>query len=366
MQKISLWELQFWSKSKHKAWEGSLSWKYKFFTSSDTQSKFLDLFDFEWPALIFGTWWKASVHYCEEKFAISTDCYCLKTNDTNIFLKYIYIYLRGNMYLLEEWFKWAGLEHISKEYLKQIQIPLPSLATQRTIAAKLDKLQSLIDLKKQAITKTDDLTKSIFLEMFGDPMTNEKWWESVKLEDILEDKKNLSYGIVQPWNETEGGIKVLRPVDIIDNVLYLDDVKSVSKNIEDKYKKTRLNWGEILLVVRWATWWVVIAPKECKDFNVTRGLAVIKTKWINNVYLCKYFQSQEAQNFIQEHTRWATLKQINLGDLRIMDIPLPPLSLQQKFADIITKLEKTKEKNKQSLAKLEDLYHSEMQRSFSM
>jgi type I restriction enzyme S subunit len=68
--------------------------------------------------------------------------------------------------------------------LKQIAIPLPPLATQRAIAEKLDKLQSLIDLKKQAITKTDELAKSIFLEMFGDPMKNEKGWEVKKLKNF--------------------------------------------------------------------------------------------------------------------------------------------------------------------------------------
>ena len=65
-------------------------------------------------------------------------------------------------------------------------IPLPPLATQRAIADKLDKLQSLIDLKRQAITKTDELAKSIFLEMFGDPMKNEKKFKIEILDDICD------------------------------------------------------------------------------------------------------------------------------------------------------------------------------------
>ena len=54
-------------------------------------------------------------------------------------------------------------------------------------------------------------------------MLNLKWWDLVRLEDLLEDKKNLSYGIVQPWIQTDWWVNVLRPVDIKDNILYLED-----------------------------------------------------------------------------------------------------------------------------------------------
>ena len=68
--------------------------------------------------------------------------------------------------------------------LTDIQLPLPALHIQRAIADKLDKLQSLIDLKKEAIVKTDGLAKAIFLEMFGDPINNEKGREVKKLKEI--------------------------------------------------------------------------------------------------------------------------------------------------------------------------------------
>ena len=89
-------------------------------------------------------------------------------------MEYLYYYLRTNISILENGFKGAGLKHISKEYLSEIQIPLPSLEEQKSIITKLDKLIELIDLKTEAIRKTEELTKSVFLEMFGDPAVNEK------------------------------------------------------------------------------------------------------------------------------------------------------------------------------------------------
>jgi len=70
--------------------------------------------------------------------------------------------------------------------LKTLQIPLPDLTTQHAIADKLDQIQSLIEKKKQVIQQTDELAKSVFLEMFGDPVTNEKGWEVKKLGEICD------------------------------------------------------------------------------------------------------------------------------------------------------------------------------------
>jgi type I restriction enzyme S subunit len=80
----------------------------------------------------------------------------------------------------------VGLQRIKKDWLLNIKVSLPPLAAQLAIADKLDKLQFLIDLKKQAITKTDELAKSIFSEMFGDPMKNEKVWEVKEFGKILQ------------------------------------------------------------------------------------------------------------------------------------------------------------------------------------
>ena len=133
MQKIKLWQLQFQPKSKIKAWEQKKSGLYKFFTSSSIQKSYIDEYSHIWPALIFWTWWSASVHFCDEIFSTSTDCFVLKANDENINLKYVSYYLKGNINILENWFKWAGLKHISKEYLSNIDIPLPSLEQQKQI-----------------------------------------------------------------------------------------------------------------------------------------------------------------------------------------------------------------------------------------
>src|SRR3989344_2331525 len=114
---------EFENKTGIKAGEGLEEGKYKFFTSSDNQSKFLDRFNFNGEHLIFSTGGKAGLHYCNEPFSVSNDCFIVKLH--NQYTKFIYYLLKSKIYLLEQGFKGAGLKHLSKEYLKKIRIRLP-------------------------------------------------------------------------------------------------------------------------------------------------------------------------------------------------------------------------------------------------
>ena len=87
-------------KSKIKAGEGKNAGKYKFFTSSNSQTKFVDEYQYDGPALIFGTGGNANIHFCEEKFATSTDCLVFRAEEKQL-LKSVYLYLSGNMQVLE-------------------------------------------------------------------------------------------------------------------------------------------------------------------------------------------------------------------------------------------------------------------------
>lgn len=175
---------------------------YPFFTSSNTLSKSIDEFLFDGESLIFGTGGLASIHFCSEKFAVSTDCFVTQVkNKEEWFAKFIYFYLSGNIHILENGFKGAGLKHLSKEYLKNIPIPKLPLSTQKNIAAKLDKAQEIISYNKQLVEKYDQLTQSLFIDMFGDPVKNEKGWEKVKLGEILDFMTSGSRGWAKYYSE---------------------------------------------------------------------------------------------------------------------------------------------------------------------
>ena len=128
---------KFLPKSKIKAREGLEEGKYKFFRSSSIQSQYLNEFLYDTESLIFGSGGKASVHYCDKRFATSTDCFVVEKLSDKIDVKYVYYFLKTNFQILENGFKGAALKHISKKYISNINIPLLSIDIQRKIALYL-------------------------------------------------------------------------------------------------------------------------------------------------------------------------------------------------------------------------------------
>ena len=137
---------------------------------------------------------------------------------------------------------------------------------------------------------------------------------------------------------------VLRPVDFIDGHISTKSIKHIDRSIGDGFKKTVLTGDELLITVRGTTGITVLTDERFAGMNVTRGIAVIRydCNKINPVFLNAYLNSDESQRYIQDHTRGATLQQINLSDLRVQMITVPPMELQNKFAAFATHVDKSK------------------------
>ncbi len=170
-------------KAKIKAGDGMNKGKYKFFTSSAAQSKYYSSALYNQPALIFGTGGAASVHFCKEPFSTSTDCLVMYgTEETN--LEMIFYYLRTHMHILQAGFKGAGLQHISKEYILDIEVDLPGIDIQAKIVEQNRLLDRLISSRNTQCDLLDKAVKSRFVELFGDPVSNPMKWSVKMLKDL--------------------------------------------------------------------------------------------------------------------------------------------------------------------------------------
>jgi len=250
---------------------------------------------------------------------------------------------------------------LNKTTLGEISITIPLIDEQRKIAAVLDKISGLISLRKQQLAKLDELVNARFVEMFG-----KDTYPYQNLIDLIVEGAGLSYGIVQPGDDGTGDMGVIRPVDLIDGGISESSIKYIDRNIGNGFKKTELNGNELLITVRGTTGVTALTDSRFAGMNVTRGIAVIRfddTK-INPIYLNEYFKTDKSQSYIQEHTRGATLQQINLSDLRIQQILVPPIEMQDMFSKFVLTIGKSKLTIKQSLDKLEVLKKSMMQEYF--
>lgn len=265
-------------------------------------------------------------------------------------------------YNFERHNKAVTIPSLTKADLLKIAIPLPPKSTQLAIVSELDKINELIRLKEEQLKDLDKLAQSIFYEMFGDPVENEKGWEVKKLNEIVSDNCSISYGIVQPGDGIENGVPVVRPVDMTGTFVYRQGLKNTTKEISDSYKRTILKGNEILMCVRGTTGLIAMASSELRGCNVTRGITPIECgKSCNKWFIYYQISNSSIQQYIAEYTRGIALKQINMKDVRDIPLCLPPLPLQQLFAQRIEQIEHQKAEVQKSITDLETLLASRMQ-----
>lgn len=161
-------------------------------------------------------------------------------------------------------------------------------------------------------------------------------WEWVRLEDMVSPDCTLGYGIVQPMEDVLNGIPVVRPVDLISPIIGIKGLKRIDEKISNSYQRTILKGGEILFCVRASVGKVGIASGQLRGANVTRGISPLRFDF---EYLTKYvfyhLQSLFSQTEIKTYSRGATLQQINVEDLKLLLIAVPPLSEQKRIVDEI-------------------------------
>jgi len=273
---------------------------------------------------------------------------------------YLYYYLSN--------YNWRGANKavmgitLNKATISQQKVGYPSLSEQQSIVSELDKINELISLKKAQLSDLDALAQSIFYDMFGDPIENEKGWEVKKLKDIVADDCSISYGIVQPGDGVDNGVPVVRPVDMTHTFVKRSGLKQTTKEISDSYKRTILKGNEILMCVRGTTGLVALATEDIKDCNVTRGVTPIECNADNSrLYIYHLLLTAGIQQYIANYTKGIALKQINMQDVREIPLITPPLSLQQDFAKRIELIEQQKAQISSTIKDLETLLASRMQ-----
>lgn len=162
-------------------------------------------------------------------------------------------------------------------------------------------------------------------------------WNIRELKDIVADSCPISYGIVQQGNHVEGGVPVVRPVDLHTKYVEKVNLKCTTKDISEAYKRTVLTGNEVLLCVRGTTGIVALATDELKGCNVNRGIVPLYFgDDVDKLFVYYQLQAPFIQEAIEEKTMGSALKQINIKDLRALKLRIPPLAEQKR---IVAKIE---------------------------
>lgn len=250
--------------------------------------------------------------------------------------------------------------------LEEFEIPLPSLSEQKAIVAKLDRAQRLIDIDKEMLAKYDELIQSVFLEMFGDPVTNPKGWEVKKLGDLTTK--------VGSGSTPRGGSKVyqdhgnifIRSQNVLMNKLDLEDVAYISDEIHEGMKNTWVQENDVLLNITGASIGRVCVYNKSEAANVNQHVCILRPiqDEIKPYYLSHLISSKNYQDKILGQQTGGTRQAFNMTQIKNFDIPLPPLDLQIQFNEMLTKLKNEIQSIKLNSKKSEELFSSLVQKAF--
>ena len=283
-----------------------------------------------------------------------------------IFNKYLYWFLKGNTMFLNSLGRGATFKEISKAIVSEIEINVPEIEEQHEIVKILEKVNTIIRFRKQELSVLDTLVKARFVEMFGDAVDNPMGWEKKQLQEIVTDDCTISYGIVQTGNDQEEGVPVFRPVDIVNRIPKLEELKRTTEEISNKYKRTILKGHEMLITVRANIADTCIVGKEFKGCNVGRGIVPIRTQ--ENIMVLEFLKylmdSKHLNDDIKSKAKGITLIQLNMEDLREVELIVPPIEQQKAFVEFAEQVDKSKVKVQQALDETQQLFDSLMQQYF--
>lgn len=298
---------------------------------------------------------------------MSFGAFCRGIRPKNILPEYLGNYFKSPIYrkTISKLSAGANINNIKSEHLDNLEIPLPTMEEQKKIAARLDAVSDLLAKQKQLLSEQDTLIQSTFYDIFGDPIKNEKGWNSKKLSEL----GSLKNGINFQKNDNESDLYCLGVADFKDNK-YISDISALQKVPSKSVNLTEdlLKNGDIVFVrsngnKALVGRCVAVYPNEeavtfsgfCIRFR--KSTTLIKTD-----YLLYFLKTPQVRNALAG--RGANIQNLNQQILSRVNILCPPFELQQKFAAIAEQIESEKSKIKSAIAETQTLFNSMMSEYF--
>lgn len=258
----------------------------------------------------------------------------------------------------------ANINNIKNEHIDDLEIPLPPLPTQQKIAEILDKADELRQYNQQLIEKYNALTQSLFLEMFGDPVKNEKGWKTDKVVNVCD---KIHGGGTPSKSQPEyyvGNIPWVTPKDMKSEYI-LDSIDHVNLKAIESSSTKLIPSGNVLMVIRSGILKHTL-PVAINSVDVTINqdmkAYIPNPKLTNSVFLKNFFQC--CSKYLLGKVRAVTADNIEFNQIKELLFPLVPIYLQNQFAERVQLIETQKQQAQEALDKSEDLFQSLLQRAF--
>ncbi|MDL5053762.1 restriction endonuclease subunit S [Oscillatoria laete-virens NRMC-F 0139] len=258
----------------------------------------------------------------------------------------------------------ATVPGLTRDDIESLQVPLPPLAEQKRIAAIAQKADRLRRTRRYALQLSDTYLRSVFLEMFGDPSTNPKRWAKSTVEEI---STQVTDGEHTTPERTLSGIKLLSARNIQNGYIEFKTGLDYIPEYEYQRIKKRCNpeVGDVLMSCSGSIGRVTTVDIK-EPFSLVRSVALIKPNHVKifSKYLEHYLRTDYSQYLINQSAHQSSQANIFTGQIKELPILLPPLPLQEKFAQIVQKFERLRTQQREAERQAEHLFQTLLHRAF--
>ena len=333
-------------KSKIKAGDGEKVGKYPLYTCSPKVNKFCDYYLYNTEAIILGTGGNPVINYHKGEFSYSTDCLAIQSKG-EFENKYLYYYLMSKISDISKMFRGAGIKHLNKRELFQMNINLIDKREQIIIVKSLDMINEIIELKKKQLEELNTIIKSQFVEMFGEPLISNNYGR-ITLDKLIKVSQGLQIPIEKRKNDK--GRNRYKYITI----QYLNGSKK-EEYIENPNERVICNKEDILMTRTGNTGQVITNVEGVFHNNFFK--MDYDRKIINKEFLIKYFENELIYKDIIRRATTSTIPDLSHSQFYKMSIDLPPITLQNQFSEIVKQIDKQKFESMIQLKMIEKIYN---------
>lgn len=255
----------------------------------------------------------------------------------------------------------TALKRIILKGIRKIEVDLPDIGEQEQRAQRLSKVDYLCQLRKQQLAKLDELVKARFVEMFGDPVRNEKGWNTYALAEMCDGIGDGLHGT--PEYDENGEYPFINGNNLIDGVIQINaSTKKVNKKTYEKHY-IKISQNAILLSINGTLGKIAFYNGEQVMLGKSACYCNLKDE-VNRIFVYNIMKTDAFAGYLEDNSTKSTIKNVGLKAIREYRLIAPPLSLQNQFAVFAEYVDQQKQTVQQSLEKLELMKKALMQEYF--
>lgn len=285
--------------------------------------------------------------------------YILRTKDPAILLpEYLPLIIQSDkLWAFFEANKSGSVNYLMNwKELRNYEFDLPSIDIQQKISKIVWAAEETRRLYEQMIAATDEYVKSQFIEVIQPLLDAGK---TIPLDELVEDDRPITYGILKPGSGFPGGVPVVKVKDMQNGIIDQSDLLLTTPELDYQYRRSRLRAGDLLISIRGSVGRMAEVPSNLENANITQDTARLSIKPdYNKVYVRGVLESQPMQRDMEKNIRGVAVKGINIGYLRALGIPMCDRAKQDELASLYIQTDKSKSELSQARDRANQIIHS--------